>query len=298
MTETELIIDRIERFYSHYLGYESESTFNRNTDTFFMNLRSIGVVDAIFRQLVEEFLFTNECFSNKIYNKDYPIVHRLLNAFEYRKYISFCIQYYYYLKGTCLCGQPYFSRSIWIRPDIHGQQPLSVRLFKTDFVRPIVDFIINSLSDDLYIHESIIKYQQRVEIYRQMPEGRLESDWQRHLSLYLFDKGVDHYREANLGNGKIDFYIEDNNKTRSHWGKDAPKYVIETKVFKKDQQQNIKNGVNQLHDYLRRISAHGCLVVFTDVPLDIRFNHEGIEVIQIYIGEKSSSVLPKPIVLE
>lgn len=298
MTEPELIIDRLERFYSHYLGYESESTFNRNTDTFFMNLRSIGVVDAIVRQLIEEFHFPEEYFSNNIYNKDYPTVHRLINTFEYKKYLSFCIQYYYYLQGICLCGQPYFSRSRWIRPDICGQHPLSAKLFKTDFVRPIVDFIIDSLSDDLYIHESIIKYQQWVEIYRQMPEGRLESDWQQHLSLFLFDKGVDHYREAKFGNGKIDFVLEDKEKSRSHWGKDKPKYVIETKVFNTKNRKYIKDGAGQLHDYLRRISARGCLLVFTDIPLDIRINHEGIEIVQIYIGDKPPSELPDPIVLE
>lgn len=275
------IIGRLETYYQQYVNCKSDVTFNKNTNSLLLNLRSIPIVNDIITKVISDYPFSNDVF-DKIGNDYYPAVYKGLYNQSDREYVSFCLQYLYYLQQKCSFGRPYFKRTIWIRSSIGGNEPLTADLFKTDFIRPIINFIINSLSDEYCVYSMIIRYRQRVETFCDYEEDYDEKKWQKHLSLYLFDCGIPYYKEVSLGNGNPDFVVD-------AWGTENSQYVIETKVFDIENKSAIKKGIIQLNSYKRRCNAKGFLVVFSKYQLDIQFDHGDNDIIVIDISGKSPS---------
>ncbi len=286
----DIIIVRIETYYQQYVNCKSDVTFNKNTNDFLLNLRSIPIVNDIITKVISDYPFSNDVF-DKIGNDYYPAIYKDLYNQSEREYVSFCLQYLYYLQQKCSFGRPYFKRTIWIRSSIGGNEPLTADLFKTDFIRPIINFIINSLSDEFGIYSMILRYRQRVEIFHDIKKAVDEKQWQKNLSLYLFDSGISYYREVSLGNGNADFVAD-------AWGNENTQYIIETKVFHKDKPDALINGILQLDSYCHRVNAKGFLVVFSEYQLDIQFGHGDIEIIVIDIsGVKPSSKKQKDTII-
>ena len=149
-------------------------------------------------------------------------------------------------------------------------------LFKTDFIRPILNYIINQLTEENYVLYLLDRYKQRTERFKTInPEGKRELDLQQDLFLYLFDEGLELGNSTNIGNGEVDFIINVNGNP----------FLIETKLYKKG--TSYKKYISQLKDYMGKVSANwGCLYIFTteDVTFEFETNYNNIFLRTIYIG--------------
>ena len=211
-------------------------------------------------------------------------------------YIAYCIQLYQYLRNhNGKISNPYCYETVWIDSfgSEHGNR---FQLFKTDFIRPIVDYIINSITNEAIILYYLDRYKSRLERFKtyNFTEETHERDLQKDIALYLFDNDIEFHRELDLGNGKLDFLIEPNNK--EHFGtvmdcNDKP-FIVEVKYFKnKLQEHDIKDAIRQLSAYMRVQDSYGCLLAYimdSDKKPLRNYEIDGIEIIPIYVGDEST----------
>ena len=160
-----------------------------------------------------------------------------------------------------------------------------VRIFKTDVIRPIVDYIISQIKEHNLIYYYLERYKGRVERYTFASlADKNELSLQKDLALYFFDQGLSFYHEPNLGHGRPDFVIDlDCN--------DIP-FIVEIKKIQKLTQGIIDNSLRQLKTYLGQFPSYGCLYVFTkdvnyaDYSRDI---DDKLTIRCVYLGGKSPS---------
>lgn len=288
-------IDTIETFFEQYCSYQSDIMFNYHTDRFFDNILSLGFVKDVVDTLMikypidEKELACRQCLEWFSFYKEI-----ISQGHEY--YLSYCIHYFQYLRNKDNPFQPYFDEIIWTDKSAteNGDRPT---LFKTDFVRPIIDYIINLYSAENHIIFNIKRYSERVERFRELVGMNDEKEIQKHFAKYLFDTGCNFYRESNTNNGQLDFYIESlDGAMRSSWQCQEGQYIVEIKVFNDIIQ--IQKGMSQLIAYTNQINAHGCLLVFTDKELTFHNVPEGIIAISTYIGDKTPSKRDKVVSIE
>lgn len=172
---------------------------------------------------------------------------RIVSEFSYDKdffvsieshYVSYCYQYYKFLRnrqrmrGNFL--NPYYKEVIWTDKSI-SEEGDRIKLFKTDYVRPIVNYIIEHLKDESLILQCLRRYKSRVERFKTIQgENVSESKLQRDLALYLFDNGVEFSKEDDTCNGRLDFRISDGT---IHYGAilncNNKSFIVETKLMEK-----------------------------------------------------------------
>lgn len=261
----DIIIDKIELAYGHYIQQGSEIMFNTFTDHFFDKLDSMPSCKLILEDLesqhkIDQKVFEERIISEYFYDRDFFVCNESY-------YVAYCYQYYKFLRnrqrtqGNYL--NPYFKEVIWTDKSVNEEGD-RMKLYKTDYVRPLVNYIIDHLKNESLILHCLLRYKSRVERFKTIQDLDLtESIIQRDLALYLFDNGVEFSKEDDTCNGRLDFRISD---ASEHYGAilkcNNKSFVVETKLMKKVTIGQIRKSIAQLKAYMNQMSSYGCLVVF------------------------------------
>lgn len=291
------IVQKIESFYSRYITYKSQNAFNMHTDNLLDQIYAISECETILEKLKSDHAeiqdvvkkhFMEEYFSHMDYfttkGNDFFVAYCLILCETARKRNHNIMDYYFM--------EPPFG---WI--GISEEERFYN--FKTDVIRPIIDFIVENIHKDQAIFSCIEKYKSKIERFGFDKIEYTERAIQRHMGEYFFDNDLEFYKEIDTCNGFIDFYIKDK---RHHYcniieGSTAP-YVVEIKKYNSKRQ--IKNAFVQLKAYLSQIDGVGCLVIFTktNILLDIKSSEfQNIVHYIIYCGNESPSKRPSPIII-
>lgn len=298
------IINKIEVYYKQYLERRSGLMFNESTDFFFDSLMQIPYCKTILDNL--EKLCDLEIPTRGYIELDKSVMAFIGKGQAY--YAAFCLHFYRVLRerrehtvelkekqkpGEYAILEPYCKYAIWTNKSINETGDMQ-QLFKTDFVRPIVDYIINLTTNENAIMYFIERYKERAELFHtvKIDDKTNEYDLQEDLALFLYDNGLTFYQEAKKGNGRLDFMVDIIGG--EHYGcaiecNDKP-YVIEVKYFRDNQQ--IKDGICQLNRYINRTKAYGCLLVYVDkagFQLGQYNTYEDITILYIDLMKRSPS---------
>jgi hypothetical protein len=285
------IIDKIELAYSHYLQQGSEIMFTTFTDHFFDKLESIPACQQILNNLVFQYNIPQDEFEKCIMSESFLSSKFFVNSEAY--YVAYCYQYYKFLRnrqrtrGNFL--NPYYNEVTWTDRsfDEHGDRMI---LYKTDYVRPIVNYVIDNLKSESLILYNLNRYKNRVERFRTISycEGLSERQLQKDLALYLFDNHVEFSKEDDTCNGRLDFKLSDDSV---HYGSilncNNKPYIVEIKLLEKVRPTLLQKSINQLSAYMGQIPSYGCLVIFTPEKIEgpiTDLENQGITIIPIYIG--------------
>lgn len=302
----DFIINKIEAYYKQYLERKSDLMFNESTDFFFDNLMQIPYCKTILDDL------ENICDID-IPDRGITEIDKTIKAFINKGqayYASYCLRFYKELRkrrehtielqkehkpGGHSILKPYYADAIWIHKSINEAGDVQ-QLFKSDFVRPIVDYIINLTTNENAIMYFVERYKERAEQFHTVnipkESNTIELALQEDLALYLYDNGLTFFQEVKKGNGRLDFMC--NVTGEQHFGcalecNNKP-YIIEVKYYRNKRQ--IEDGVLQLKRYMNRTNAYGCLLVYVDKAsssFNIENPYEDIRVIYVDLIEKSPS---------
>lgn len=283
----ETIVQELENYYHQYLELASNVMLNLNTDTLLSRIESLPQCKQILEELkknytiVEDDFYSLACAEIDKYKK-------LFESHDANYYVAFCLQWYYFQKEQKRPGsmKTYADKTRWLTLT-NKESTDKCRLFKTDVIRPVVDYIISQIKDQSLIYYYLTRFKNRVErfTFNSLVEKN-ELGIQKDLALYLFDQGLSFYHEPNLGNGRPDFVIdlECNDKP----------FVIEIKKIKKLTEGIIKESASQLKAYLDQFPSYGCLYIFTEDDNYVDYSNvtdDNITVQCVYLGGKSPSKL-------
>lgn len=257
-------IEQIEYYYNVLCNYNSFQTFDIYTDAFFDNILSIASVKVIVDSLIEEHPIDDSVFDEHS-KSEAPYILDYLSDKGHHYLIAYYIQLYNFWKRNEI--KDYYSEVPWVTA-YENEFDAQIQYFKSDFVRPIVDYIIYQLRNEGGILSVIRRYSERIERFSTIGDitDKKETELQRDIALYLFDNGYDFYKETDTCNGSIDFQIDDEIAPKSVWQCQKTKFIIEVKKF--SCQSQIKKAIIQLRAYMNQIGdAKGCLLIFSTTPL-------------------------------
>lgn len=295
----DFIIAKVEQYYQQYFEQESVITSNGFTDFFFDKLNSIPLCKRILDELDSCPHIPESMFRDRESMDIDEFIWDLLSKGE-RYYVSYCYQYYCYLRKEKLelhknSKEYYFNDVKWTEKsyETEGDQ---LQLFKKGFVRPIIDYIIGNITSESIILHTLERYKSRVERFKSLIADDItllnEKDLQHDLALFLFDNKIVFSKEDNTSNGRLDFLISPLYKDVQYGSilecNDKP-YIIEVKFYKVETDiTKLKNAIKQLNVYIGQKPSYGCLVVFTTDETDYDFPPKigDISVMTIYLGEK------------
>ena len=292
------ITEKIELYYKQYCEQGSENTFNGFTDFFFDKLSSLPLCKELLEEIASKYDITEENFEIRQEQCIYEFLIDIFNKGE-EYYVAYCYRYYYFLRkqkeSGYNAGETYYDDVKWTDKGIKENGD-KVSLFKTDFIRPIVNYLTGNLKSESVILYHLQKYKARVERFKSIrysPELN-ELSLQRDMALFLFDQHLDFWKEVDTCDGRIDFFIS--GKSEAYGTilecNDKP-YVVEIKYFdKKEDLYSIEDAKGQLRIYLGQVPAYGCLLIYTndDTDYDLSdWSDNQITVISIYIGAKTPS---------
>ena len=275
------IIDRIETYYKAYLERQSNTLFNVYTDVLLTQVLNIPCCKVIIEALNKKHPIAEDVLKEH-FNKEWFSYIRDVTA-DYEYYISYCLHWLAYIKSASKTLDGYYKKCKWL--DKNGETNDSTMLFKTDVIRPILDYIIFQLQEESYILYLLDRYKQRIERFEKLESigSKSELELQKDLFLFLFDQGTEFagfeaHNSVSTGNGEMDFYIKCQGEP----------FVIEVKLYKEG--KDTRHYLSQLTAYMSQIGAeYGCLYIFTkeDVTFNLREAEESIYVKTVYIGEKT-----------
>lgn len=294
------IIEKIELYYQQYRDKNSDILFNLNTINLMSKLQNIPFCKEVFNSLKKDFPFSREDIMSVEIGFPYDKMTEFLTNDE-RSYFSFCLHWYEYriLKGNDkLDMNAAYKKCKWLNSDI--------QLFKSDFIRPLLDYVILQLKENSYMMYQIKRYARRISnfggIRSSMANIAMKDDYtdidgiplmnsneldlHKDLCLYLYDNEIDFDYSEKIGNAEVDFKLPQCN--------DSP-YLVEVKICKKDTSlDRIGAGASQLKDYMNRIgSQNGCLFIYTlenyNFVADPILGEEGILLVYTYIGNETPS---------
>lgn len=300
----EHIIEKIDLLWHAYWLKQSDGLFNHATDTFMESITDIPYCKLVLNKLKEEYPFQSEQIKHYNSVEYWNLLERHNNIEIY----SFLYQWYEEEKNSANL-KSYYKTCRWLGVNEGSSRIDMMQMFKTDVIRPIVDYIISSLNDKEYILYLLDRYRQRVELFEnikneiksigQNTEEQISKDivgsmnlnesvLQKDLCLYLFDCGVNVHREEMLGNGRLDVLI-------NH---DKNSFVIEIKYIKATEneyacKERIENSITQIEEYMSRTGAtSGYVLVYTEVDVIFVSSQQkssDIQIETIYIGDKTPS---------
>ena len=287
MMTMERTILKIEEYYNQYLTYSSNVLLNLNTDTFINRIESLPQCKQIIEELKSNYPITDDEFRALAISE----IHKYKALFENHDpifYVAFCIQWYNYQKEhETFLMKNYADKARWLTKTDKDNID-KVRIFKTDVIRPIVDYLITQIKEHHAIYYYLDKYKSRVERYTfSLLTEKNELGLQKDLALYLFDQNLPFCQEPNLGHGRPDFVIdlECNGKP----------FVIEVKKMDELEPAAIDEALRQLKAYLGQFPSYGCLYIFTqdskrhlEYPKEI---DENLTVRCVYLRNKTPSQL-------
>lgn len=295
------IIDKIELYYQQYVQNDSDSLFNSYTNDLMQKILDIPYCKFVVDCLKAKFPFSKK--EIKSLPDDCRIASEIVKLLDNReRYLSFCWHWYEFsgfFSMTDLKGG--YRHSYWL--DSKGT---SMQLFKTDFIKPLLNYIILQLKEENYIIYQIKRYARRIsnfEVIKKPAEdirnkeedkdikgiplmNNKELDCHKDLCLYLYDNEIDFNYSERIGNAEVDFKIPQCNE--------AP-YIIEVKINKGEKDlDRIKDGTKQLKDYMDRMgTGYGCIFIYSQTDdnfiADESLNKEGIQLVSAYIGDNSPS---------
>ncbi len=294
------IIEKIEWYYQQYRDKNSDILFNLNTINLMSKLQNIPFCKEVFNSLKKDFPFSREDIMSVEIGFPYDKMTEFLTNDEH-SYFSFCLHWYEYriLKGNDkLDMNAAYKKCKWLNSDI--------QLFKSDFIRPLLDYVILQLKEDSYMTYQIKRYARRISnfggIRSSMANIAMKDDYtdiegiplmnsneldlHKDLCLYLYDNEIDFDYSEKIGNAEVDFKLPQCNK--------GP-YVIEVKIYKGEKDLvRIKDGTKQLKDYMDRMDTrYGCIFIYSQTDdyfiADESLDKEGIQLVSAYIGGKSPS---------
>lgn len=283
--EMETTIQKIEEYYNQYMNYSSNVLLNLNTDTLISRIESLPQCEQILNDLIRRNPIAEEEIKSLV---ELGTIRTLLEQHNEEYYVAFCIQWYKYQKAhwkSIICT--YADKVRWLTKS--DKESLDkILIFKTDVIRPIVDYIISQIKEHNLIYYYLDRYKSRVERYTSASlKDKDELGLQKDLALYLYDQGLSFFHEPNLGNGKPDFVflnLECNKKP----------FVVEIKNFDALEDGAIEHSLRQLNAYRGQLPSYGCLLIFTkdarytEYPKEI---NENLTIRCIYLGDKSPSQL-------
>ena len=294
------IIDKIELYYQQYVDKNSDILFNLNTINLMRRLQNIPFCYEVFNRLKKDLPFSEEDIMSVEIGYPYDKMAEFLTNDE-RSYFSFCLHWYEFriLKSNDkLDMNAAFKKCKWLNSDI--------QLFKSDFIRPLLDYVILQLKEDRYIIYQIKRYDQRISNFGLIKKNVVdivkgnnnkvikgiplmngnELELHQDLCQYLYDNEINFDYSGKIGNAEVDFKLPQCNKSS---------YVIEVKVCKnKKDLSRIKSGVLQLRDYMNKMGTrYGCLFIYAlsnfHFISDESLTKEGIQLIYAYIGNETPS---------
>lgn len=295
------IIDKINLYFQQYMQMDSDSLFNLHTNDLICKVLDIPCCKFIVGQLKTKYSFTEE--EIKKYPDDCRIVSEIVKLLDNKeRYLSFCWHWYElsgYFSMTDLKGG--YRHSYWL--DSKGT---NMQLFKSDFIKPLLDYIILQLKEEDFIIYLINRYARRIsnfEVIKKPVEdivnqkedkdikgiplmNNKELDFHKDLCLYLYDNEIDFNYSEKIGNAEVDFKMPQCNE--------AP-YIIEAKIYKGEKDlDRIKDGTKQLKDYMDRMgTGYGCIFIYSETDdyfiADESLEKGGIQLVTAYIGDKSPS---------
>lgn len=280
MDDRKRIIDYIEQQYQYYLNRQSDVLFNAATDELFDLITAIPICKDIISKIKKEYPVNQELLINNQNIEYFTYVDNITSKPSY--YISYCLHWFDYIKNKGVHSpEGYDQKCDWLHSNMRGPKD-SMLLFKTDFVRPILNYIINQLDEEVYLLYLLERFKQRAERFGINIHDKTTNELtlQKDLFLYLFDEGLELWHSADIGNGEIDFAINITGQP----------FIIEVKLYKKE--SNTNGYISQLKDYMEKTSANwGCLYIFTteDVSFELGTASDFIFVKTIYIGHKKPS---------
>lgn len=281
MDSRKQIIDYIERCYQSYLGRQSDVLFNSATDELFHSILDVPICKDIISNVKRTHPIEVELLKQNQKTEYFKYFKSITKSVEY--YISYCLHWYEYIQPEIerYPMQGYDEECHWLHSNIRGTND-TMLLFKTDFARPILNYIINQLNEEVYLLHVLERFKQRTERFRtiKISSKTKETELQKELFLYLFDQGLELGNSTNIGNGEVDFIINING---------AP-FIIEAKFYTK--KKSHKKYLSQLKDYMSKVSGKwGCLYIFTteDVSFELETKSDNIFVKTIYVGNNSPS---------
>lgn len=278
MDSRKQIIDRIEHYYQSYLERQSDVLFNAATDEVFDLVFNITICKSIISHVKELYPIDKALLEKNQMTEYYNYIDDITSSNDY--YVSYCLHWIDYIKSKGIQSpQGYDQECYWLNSCIRGSKD-TMMLFKTDFVRPILNYIMRQLNDEVYLLYILDRFKQRVERFKTINVATTnELVLQKELFLYLFDQGLEIGKSTNIGNGEVDFIIDINS---------CP-FIIEVKFYTGN---SCKGYLSQLKDYMGKVSAKwGCLYIFTkeDVSFELQTDINNIFVKTIYVGDNNPS---------
>ena len=283
----EATIQKIEKYFNQYMNYSSNVLLNLNTDTLISRIKALPQCKQILEDLKCKYPITDDELSTLAVSE----IHKYKQLFESHDpiyYVAFCFQWHAYQKEhEAFQMKTYADKARWLTKTDKDNID-KVQIFKTDVIRPIIDYLIDQIKEHHTIYYYLDKYKSRVErcTFCLLAEKK-ELGLQKDLALYLFDQDLPFYQEPNLGHGRPDFVIdlECNDKP----------FVIEVKKMDVLEPAAIDEALRQLKAYLGQFPSYGCLYIFTqDSKRHLEYPKvidENLTVRCVYLGEKTPSQL-------
>lgn len=181
----ERIIQKLENWYFQYANLGSNVLLNLNTDLLIDKIKSLPQCHQILNNLIHKYPLTEQEIKSFV---ELGEIKLLFEKHSEQYYIAFCLQWYYYQKEhSASLIKNYADKAKWlIKTD--KDEIDKVKIFKTDVIRPIVDFTISQIKEHIIIYYYLDRYKRRVERYTYSAlSDKKELDLQNDLALYLFD---------------------------------------------------------------------------------------------------------------
>ena len=260
----------LESLYSQYEKQYGEAMLNFFTNRLWDKVYSEVHCKRIIDKLISSFPYPEEKL-DEMKNEYFTDLDHIIDA-KWQQYISFSIQKLQYERKKMpkfMHCEPYCEIINWTYLD-KVDEHTKVMSFKTDFIRPIIDYIEDQLNSSSSIIEEIKRYKERVERFRtinlkenDLKEEKLQDD----IALYLFDKGYDFSREPNINKGCPDFIIKGEKSKLLNNSQDSDPLIIEVKLFKDPKictESKIDKSLKQVEDYSSELGGlEFCLLIYT-----------------------------------
>lgn len=275
------VIDQLNLLFQNYMLKESDVMFNNSTNWLIDTIYGMPVCKSI----LDRVIFNNPIKDKTIEensNKEYLLfINEITKNEEY--YISYLLHWQDYQKKNTTCPlTPYYNRCSWLNSNI--EEKLSSKelrqLFKTDFIYPIIAYVISQLKEESGILNILDRYNQKVQTIGldfeadKMNEIFLQKD----LLRFLFHQGCEFAYSPNTGNGIADFVLKCGNKD----------FVVEVKYVTNLNEH--KKYESQLRAYQTQYNTDlGCLLVFTDMDVEFYSEDNMLNIRTVYIGNLTPS---------
>lgn len=298
------IVEKIEFLWHGYWQKQSKGLFNHATDMFMDSILNIPYCKLVLEKLKNDYPFDFE----EINSYDTTEYWKLFEGADNMRVLSFLYHWYEMKRERCKI-KFYYKQCIWLGYSKDISEIDIMQMFKTDIIRPIIDYVIYNLNEKNYVLYLLDRYKQRIKYFGKV-KNKIKSignnsnkkfldekkdikacnelDLQKDLCLYLFDNGMEVSQEEVAGDGRLDILINSNNEP----------FIIEVKYIKETEDEHsynnrVRKAVAQVKDYMLSKGAQsGCIFIYTEVDVNfigISPNILDVQLHSIYIGAKKPS---------